>query len=170
MALVAAQKDIGIFKKLEVHSLTISGITNTSVFPVGLSFTVNHTLGDVPDFVILYPKQRVIPKDDGTESRIIQFAWQFDIGSKLIKNNYVEDSGGAIRFYTNSSGAKYEQLAPTSSSYDRVPLINNLTATSIQIGGPTSYQNFGIFNGEYWVLIGKIADAYQQGEQVVYDG
>lgn len=169
MAMAAVQKDVGIFKKLEVHSLTISGITNTSLLPKDLTFTVNHTLGEVPNFVLLYPKQRMIPVDDGTQCRIIQFAWHFDIGSKLINNNYVEDSEGVVRLYTSANGSKYEQLSPPNQYYNE-DLINNLTATSIRIGGLTQYYNLGFFDGEYWVLIGKIADAYQQGDQVVYDG
>lgn len=159
-------QNMGIFKKLEVHSLTISGTPNPHLRVQNISLTVNHGLKEVPDFVLLYPKQRIIPASENTDMRILQFAYWFGIGSKRITNElpYEQNMNGFIRLYTNTSNSKYEQ-----GGFGRDgDIINSLTADTITIGGTSAPANVGLVNGEYWVLIGKIADKYSQGEQVVF--
>lgn len=151
----------GIFSKLEVQELTVTGRTSPSTNISGNTYTVNHTLGVVPDFIFIYPKQRMIPAENSND-RIIQFLFYFDIGSHKDGSSYVASMGRLVRLYTSESNSMYEQ-------YEVNPhdIINTITASSVTVGG-VNIPNSGIFNGDYWVLIGKIADTYTQGEQVVY--
>lgn len=160
-------KDMGIFEKLEVKSFTASGLPSVNVNLVNYPFTISHSLGVVPDFVCFYPKQRVAPPSDsgGNEYRIIQFAIHANIGGRLYSNAYTDNGFDLFtRLYTNGSNSKYYQWGEQNPEN---AIINTLTSTSIQIGGKGA-TNTGLFNGDYWVMIGKIASKYQQGEQVIY--
>lgn len=160
---------VGIFKKIEAHEFTISGISNPDYIISSTYFVINHTLGEVPDFVLIYPKQRLTPPvGTGTNIRVLQFAQYMDIGSSSIANgqNYEMKTCIAERLYTNTSGGQYQQFEYSMSR----PIINTLTANTVQLcGNGYSYTNFGLQNGDYIAVIGKIADAYKQGEQVIID-
>jgi hypothetical protein len=161
-----ADMGAGIFEKLEVCSLTVSGLTTSSDNLSNKSFTVNHNLGVVPDFVFLYPKQRKIPalQSGGTTIRVLQYASYFDIGSNYVSNDtkYIPTMDCVVRLYTTSADRYYEQY----DNYNGSSIINTLTSQSVTIGG-VNINNTGLFNGDYWVMIGKIASQYEQGGQVI---
>lgn len=161
-------KTMGIFKYLEVHSLTVSGLPGTGGINLNsYPFVVEHELGVIPDFVLLYPKQRIAapPDSNGLEIRVIQFAIHVNIGGRLQDNAYTANGFDLfLRQYTNGTNSKYFQWSEQNIENG---IINTLTEHSVQIGGK-SVSNTGLMNGEYWVIVGKIANDYQQGNQIIY--
>ena len=152
----------GMFKKFEAHIATLSGITNPDYVTTANSVTITHGLGEVPDYVFVYPKQRWTPPNDtgGVDVRVIQYAYYIGIGGRLVNGAYELGSYMLTRLYTNQSNQKYEQFDTTKN------FITGITANSVTLIG-NSFFNCGIRNGDYWVMIGKIADKYLQGEQVI---
>ena len=156
---------LGIFKKLEVHEFEITGIDNPDRIPRTTYFVIPHNLGEVPDFVLVYPKDKLTPwKGTGKDVRVFQFAQYMSIGSSLVSNaDYQKGTCILERLYTNLSGSKCQQ-------FEFVPSLNifsSITAESVIFLGDSTKSNFGIQNGDYVALIGKIADTYEQGEQVI---
>ena len=155
----------GMFKKFEAHTATLSGITNPDFVTTESSVTITHGLGEIPDYVFVYPKQRWTPPNDtsGSNVRAIQCAYYIGIGGRLVNNAYELGSNILIRLYTNASNQKYEQFETTQKAGS---FISGITANSVTLIG-AGLSNCGIRNGDYWVMIGKIADKYLQGEQVI---
>ena len=164
-----ASGKLGIFKKLEVHEFEVAGITNPDRIRETTYFVIPHNLNEIPDFILIYPKDRLTPwNGTGSDVRVFQFAQYMQIGSSYIGNNVDYQNNTCIleRLYTNLSGSKYQQ-------FEYIPSLNifsSITAESITFLGDTMKVNFGIRNGDYIALIGKIADAYAQGEQVIVNG
>lgn len=157
------QNGIGIFEKMEAKTLTLSGITNPDNAVISLS--IPHGLGVVPDFVLVYPKQRYVPPTSGGPNvREFQYCIYMGIASHLDTNVYLPGTSVLVRLYTNANNTMYEQTEFNGARR----FISNVTSQDIQIGGNGVIANCGIHNGEYWLIIGKIADAYQQGEQVIH--
>ena len=157
---------LGIFKKLEVHEFEITGINNPDRIPQTTYFTIPHNLGEVPDFVLVYPKDKLTPwNGTGKDVRVFQFAQYMSIGSSYVSNDadYQKSTCILERLYTNLRGTKYQQ-------FEFVPSLNifsSITAESVTFLGGTLKLNLGVRNGDYIALIGKIADTYEQGEQVI---
>ena len=160
---------LGIFKKLEVHEFEVAGITNPDRIPKTTYFVIPHNIGEIPDFILIYPKDRLTPWNGiGSDVRVFQFAQYMQIGSSCIGNNADYQNNTCIleRLYTNESGSKYQQ-------FEYIPaleIFSSITAESVTFLGDNMKVNFGVRNGDYIALIGKIADAYAQGEQVIVNG
>lgn len=153
----------GFFKKVEIHSVTITGITQSNQVPASVVQTINHQLGEIPDFILLYPKTRFIPeyistKTTYTTNSVLYMGVGASANSGVFDNGYSSTAQNYIRGDNGTRG--------TTASISK--WINNITSTSIRLGGILLY-NSGIINGDYWCIIGKINDTYVQGEQTIYD-
>lgn len=161
-----ASGKLGIFKKLEVHEFEITGITTPDRIPPTSYFVINHNLGEIPDFIFIYPKDRMTPRNGaGAETRVMQFVQYMSIGSSRVSDgeNYKINTCILERLYTNIPGSKYQQIEFS----PKLNIFSSITAESVTFLGGTIKLNFGVRNGDYIALIGKIADTYEQGEQVI---
>lgn len=158
-------RPIGPFKKVEVHSLTITGRASPVDTLVNNVYTVQHELGETPDFIYIYPKTRYIPGPESNQ-RVVQFMLWIAAGSALTGTGFKPGfHSHLVKLYDNSTGSKYLQY--TEDNRGTGTVINSLTSADFKIGGVAA-TNTGIFNGDYWVIVGKFADEYLQGEQTVF--
>ena len=160
---------LGIFKKLEVHEFEVAGITNPDRIQKTTYFVIPHNIGEIPDFILIYPKDRLTPwNGTGSDVRVFQFAQYMQIGSSRIEYNVDYQNNTCIleRLYTNLNGCRYQQFEYIPS----LKIFSSITADSVTFLGDTTKVNFGVRNGDYIAVIGKIADAYAQGEQIIVNG
>lgn len=119
--------------------------------------TVTHNLGETPDFMLLYPKNRYYPAAQ-SNTRIMQFAIYINIGMKLTSGQWADNTMQLMRLYENATGVKYQQ-------YDTGNFFTNISSSSVTLGGVA---NGGVFPGDWILVAGTINSSYKQGQGSEY--
>lgn len=146
--------DLKIFDKLAIDTITFA--SNYT----GSGTSVSHSLGEVPDFVIVWRKTGGVASDGVNSVQLLFYTKQ----AYAIPSGVTTDTTLNYPAMTSLTLNRYGGNGVYSSSFNKQRSANygisNLTSTTVDVG---ISQNSGqrIDAGDYWLLTGKLKSTYR---------